>query len=405
MKHLTSVKSVCMQLYAWPGLVFVALLGGCNAITSTQINSFETRQPIADGISYFLPKSMLRATVVEAADKSRNIIVEKFDTQDETLHFLASVHLSAFSSDIINIETTNSGLLKAVTTDLTDQTVENVEKFSKLLFSSITGVPTTENRKLPDGAGIPAATLLSIEFDPFVPGQLVDANQKLAKYGYCIVVAGESNPLPGNVCERVLSNADDTQFESPYGSFVAAHSHGLYYRRPIYERVHIFRKKSDGYSEVWSSVETFANRSALLEVRLDRRAFIRMNTVLTFDAGVLTKVEITKPSEVLASLSLPITILDAVLKLPILRIQKIEADNGLRERELNARQKEIDLKAREIAIREQELSNANRSTFIVQGAQPPRALTPDERQLLLDRCDGTFGTQQQCQADIGLKQP
>ncbi|QCO03432.1 hypothetical protein D3867_15270 (plasmid) [Azospirillum argentinense] len=109
-----------------------------------------------------------------------------------------------------------------------------------------------------------------------------------------------------------------------------------------------------------------ADERSIWGIDLDRAALVQTKMDLTFMNGVLTGVEIDKPSTLLAAASLPLTILKAILTVPteILRF-RIDYDSA---KEGSAKQELATIKAQEELKKAKEASG---STSDPDKAAPP----------------------------------
>jgi hypothetical protein len=77
---------------------------------------------------------------------------------------------------------------------------------------------------------------------------------------------------------------------------------------------------------------------------IERAAFVRKVTNLTFDKGILTEVHIEKPSEVLGFMDIPVAIAKAIASIPAELVQ-VKIDYSNKEKDLaNARRAELEAK-------------------------------------------------------------
>src|SRR3546814_19555736 len=69
-------------------------------------------------------------------------------------------------------------------------------------------------------------------------------------------------------------------------------------------------------------------KAKLVEIPVTRAAFVEKTTTIDFEEGTLKQVDISKPSEVLEIVSLPVEILKAIVAIPAELIQlKIDTTN------------------------------------------------------------------------------
>lgn len=92
---------------------------------------------------------------------------------------------------------------------------------------------------------------------------------------------------------------------------------GVCYRPVLPYRVKLIG--TTGGSVAWATSSLIAllpNDAPLLSIDLHSTKFVERTGTLTFASGVLTKVDIAKPSEALAAITLPVTILNTLASIP-----------------------------------------------------------------------------------------
>jgi hypothetical protein len=178
--------------------------------------------------SYFLPKHLLRVTVLGTKDK---FTVSTATVAAPDTHTLAQVgfELSGLSSDDVKVEFDDNGLLKAVASTATDKTGEIVIEIGKVI-----GAFRVNTEEKP--------VLASYDFDPFDPRAATEVNARLKKYfkNSCVeveLVSGvwSAGCRASSKAVRVAAanvTADELRTLPPQAP-------GLYYRRPITHRVHV----------------------------------------------------------------------------------------------------------------------------------------------------------------------
>ena len=88
------------------------------------------------------------------------------------------------------------------------------------------------------------------------------------------------------------------------------------------------------------AIITLPNKAPILAVDVKRAAFVEKDTQLTFESGMLTKVDINKPSEALGFIQIPIDIAKAIVGIP----------SALLDFKINVTQKETSLLQQQAAI-------------------------------------------------------
>lgn len=77
------------------------------------------------------------------------------------------------------------------------------------------------------------------------------------------------------------------------------------------------------WHDVFSRIVMAENRSAIYSIPIERAAFVTNTYHLTFTDGALTKNIVTKPSELLALMRLPLDVVDTILDIPFKQMERL----------------------------------------------------------------------------------
>lgn len=347
--------------------------------------------------SYYLPKTILTATVTTAGE-GRDLTLGWESVVDRDYLFKVQYRQSIMHDDDLHIETTKKGFLASVQANSTDQTAAIVEAAVNIMMTSIGGKPFGGNRTLPtDGLG--TTHLMTSQFDPFDPHDFGEKNRRLGNYGYCLAVYDRINRvLPGSCMARTDESAirHDPSFERIVSW--PRSGQGFFYRRPIEHRVVVYQKKGHRWTPIWDGWHQFEQQAEILEIRVDRGSFIALQATLDFDEGVLKKYTMNKPSEMLGFMKIPTVIVNAVVQIPGLQIAAQEDALNLRERALNSQEKALALQERQLSLRSAGVGPDGREVYEVPSGATRTASVDasvrnltEEKSSFLARCRDQLG--------------
>ncbi len=328
-------------------LALAAAVSGCAHVVETSVARFAPESPGEALIGcrttlggYFLPKTFLNVKVakVGAAGTRPEYVLHHLAPivkPDNRHGFCLDYLASPFSSDQVIVRRAKSGvgtqLLQVVASNAYDQTSFIIRRLIRAAFTMLANRST---RAL--GASEVFEPLADVEFDPFDVRQTAVINDRLRKYGFCLVLENYSfNPALGSVeryCRNPLEFARrDTAFARLYAAYEAEgikpNQAGILYRPRAVYQVRIYAKDDPDGGGPWRLRKTemvpFENISPVLSLRVDRTVFAKRKTALLFDDGALTSVCIYKSSELEAAVEIPLELVKAVVALPaeILKVQ------------------------------------------------------------------------------------
>ena len=255
--------------------------------------------------------------------------------------------MSAYSSNTLTVETDPIGFLKSVEVNAKDETAAVIGQLAELAkagASASVALPSFFKASFIRFAdvGIPA---VSSDTTGGYPEVAFTATLDFSRSQIDDVAAFESqlNAIAGRytpplrfglqVTRPDLSKIDSVSND---GSRSRMCSVGVCYR-PLLPYGLALVAKHDANKEPTTlaphSWILLPNDSPLLSIDLHRTAFVERKGKLTFTEGVLTKVEVTKPSEALAVATLPVTVLKTLVSIPgellTLRINQTTSEKSL----------------------------------------------------------------------------
>jgi hypothetical protein len=263
-----------------------ALLAGCcrTLATSTYLPN---SGPCLPEFTYALPLVYARLTYNpnETKISDRVKISQEAPIADLTQVYSIVSHHSSWADDDVTFETDNQGLLKSVTINSFDQTAEFFSKVAEII--STVANPTAVNTFAPDTT--PPSKFVDIVFDP--------SNAKDVENAKRIVPELDVVPL-----------APTFEDPRPYTGPVD----GIVYRRPLPYKI-TYSYEEAGASITKSTIVMCPNRGPLAVLPLYAGPFTDTAYTLSFTSGTLTKYGIKRPSEALGFISIPGSMVRAIL--------------------------------------------------------------------------------------------
>jgi hypothetical protein len=295
------------------------------------------------GTSYYLPKKLVTidlwevrgARMIQAVDPATGrprhtaegspiyearevthhfgVLGDEKIVPDHRHHYAIQRMESAASDEVVNISLTADGLLTNVKGTVTDRSGDAVKSLAHLFSLVIRG--SMGFRGFPGGrfraldASEDPRIIARYEFDPIDPQDVARVRGALAGHGVTLEIEKQSN------CPTATSGADcDTTCDST--------SPGIYYRLPIPYRLTIHPAGVMESNRI-QALEAAVDRTYLLPneaickyVPVTRASFVRKDTELQFDQGMLTKVVTNKPSELVGFVTIPVDVATTIVGIP-----------------------------------------------------------------------------------------
>jgi hypothetical protein len=224
-----------------------------------------------------------------------------------------------------------SAFLGAVVVNSTDQSVFIINALLRSLFILITGDSDFLQRQTTTKAPVIVADL---EFDPFSSRDSAGANERLHKLGYCLVLedftfdrhrfsvdqycnapesVGSQPSKKTKAYERASTEPADPMLP------------GLMYRARHPYRLAIYRKPDPGGRGSWALMQMttveLENMSPVLSLDIRRAAFGARTANFVFNEGTLLTACVSKTSEILGAVQIPLSIAKSIVAVPASIIQ------------------------------------------------------------------------------------
>jgi len=295
--------------------------------------------------SYALPKAYLRIRVGQKKDAAPDLAlfadkkpVQVVRHSDPSLVFCLD-HLSSPAADeqvkIIKWSPDDSakaktGLLGAVVVNVTDQTAYIIRALIRTAFIALTGAPNFAPRS---ATFAEAEIIADLEFDPFERRETGTVNAQLVKHGICFMMMGpmfDSGISPDQYCNDPERQAlIVTPVYKAYRKFQETPADpnlpGLLYRPRHPYRIAIFQKKDPRGRGKWSLTQMatveMENLSPVLSLGVTRAIFANKAINFVFEQGTLKTACVSKESEALGFVQIPLEIAKGIVSVPAAIVQ------------------------------------------------------------------------------------
>lgn len=270
-------------------LVFTSLFAGLTACT---LAPPVTSRPLAvtetvaiEGLVYSLPRSVVR---IKTKDMVTAIAPIEHVPDPQRRFALEGKYLFATNDEFeFNVE---NGLLTSVTANSDDERPKAVETATEAVSSLLRGEGIEDFSQ----SGLPALPNREFVFDP-----LVAANQSVM--GYRISITPVADP---NLFERIR-RADHAHQSCQTASFCV----------PVTTPVRVRVRHPAGIDV--ETVLTVVDPTRSIGIQVNRSACAKSENAITFKDGIVTKYDVTRPSELASCLSIPLNVLHAIISAPV----------------------------------------------------------------------------------------
>lgn len=310
-------------------LVLIAPLPiGCTGLKSVPFEQNSTGRP------YFLPTGIVTLKINKTGEKDLSIKNAEVSVRpDDKFGYTLQYHPDPMSNDDLSYKTTNTGLLKEIKFTSDEQTDDFIIKLAEL-------GKETSKLLMPIPRGIvKEADSISYDamFDPFDKNDFdrvqkdikeIDSNYEIEFPALNKVHADKEQCKKDNICFRTMS------------------------QYPL-----ILKKNQKELQRVYLELPDV---SIMGNIDISRSAFVKRETTYIFDNGVLTDVSIKKPSEAVAAIEIPITVVKSITSIPSEMIAK-SLGNSTANKNLYTAQRE-ELEAKRLLIEKQlDILNKNKN--------------------------------------------
>ena len=311
----------------------IMMLAGCMALKSTRIDPTKTKDKITAeerrGIAYSLPYAKVNVKALREGEPTNNpppyyqVTIQAIYEPDPKYMFLLNPSLRCLSDDSYRIEVTN-GLLSTISSTNADKSGEVLIDLAKVAIESFklaAGVPVSAQRL---GAGPDYPKEIEFTFDPSSTCECERARRHFGKWFELKV----DRPKPEFGAWAELKEATNGQrFD------------GFFYRSVLPYQISLSNRTER--SSVSKNL-LLPNGAPILSWSPRRAALVQCVNHVTLENGTLKEVYVEKPSTALATVKVPLTILQAVVALPTDLIQLKLNYSSTNESLLKSQQAEIE---------------------------------------------------------------
>lgn len=353
-----------------PTLCIVALLfAGCTSIVKTEL-----RAGVLPGgenncgknaYSYFLPKRLLKITVNEREDLLNDAMavggkrkLRTLTIDEETISAPDSRHAlclqyqpSDTSIDELGVVRDANGLLLKVSSKAEEESGAVIVKAAEGIVDGLKAkaVGKLGRATVADGATDAKKFRLlgNFTFDPHDQDEMRDLNNTLYHYGYCLHLDAKD--------DAHVPAWSPAQCTSPNGNISqVTHTasltnppkdmNGILYRPMLSHRlVVMYNPDPINQPSAWRRARAVSvqlpNAAPTFVVGVERALFTERTTDLTFDAGVLSDVVVTKGSELDEFVSMPLRLAQLIVSFPAqvlqIRVNRTTNVNALLQAQQN----------------------------------------------------------------------
>jgi hypothetical protein len=320
------------------------ILTGCQMLSTTSLLDASGATCQSATGEYYLPKKNI--TIVVHQDPTNNFYTLKLD-QGETVADRSQAYcldfLSSITSDDLVVVNRQAGLLQSIRANTADQSAAIISTVIDAAAAAATGDPNG----VPLRAGVfnnkDLTEIANYAFDPFDRYRLAQINDAISTYGFCVFVEEQTVVRAGYAeVQRYCDHPSDFVKSSeppelPLGASTVGldAKTGILYRSNRARRIDVMRRRDPGSGKPWglytSKLFEMPNEAPIFSVSVDRSFFVTRETNLTFNNGVLTDVQIKKPSEALVVAQLTLKLAQTIVAIPgqIIRV-RVQAENNTR---------------------------------------------------------------------------
>lgn len=283
-------------------LCFLANCGCTSAIlqSSQKPHNINTNVLDPNELGYFLPKGLIRLAMNQ---DTKGVLVLTIETQyipDPDHFYTFKYNPNPGCDDEISITLDANGMLSDINVTATDKSAAIVGKILEIAKEAAK-IPLAYPAKV---RGPEALPLIDTIFDPniFLENRTDEIKKLKTQW---------QDYLSDITLEPKTQGVTKEEEPSP--------QNGIYYRPLLPYELTLTGDKN--YKFVKTVTILLPNKSPILSLDIRRAPFVQKVTHLTFASGVLTEVHITKPSEILGAMDIPLNIVKTITSLPTDLIQ------------------------------------------------------------------------------------
>lgn len=352
------------------------------------------------------PKKALPAELELALMAPSIVGVEK--GPDPSAQYLLSLSPSAMSDDHFCIGLTETGLLKSVNIVTADRSADIVVKLAETVAVAVGGVPGVDaglenfdvaGSQRQDGIEVwDKAPFVEVLIDPDNENEIKAAQSVIRNAFRARAESAKRNPSGVLKASDREIDAKAVKFRFASDRFggdslisingghattpvaPVGPASGIFYRVPV-QRLFTVSPVAGLGGKSQSTLAILPDRSSAASIEVTRGPLIRKGTRLVLTDGMLTLVDINKPSEGLAAASLPLNVAGAIIETPARFFTAIAAATKSETALLNAKAELLQAEAEILKVRQGEDGEVpagaafSNSTAIASNPTAPAAFT------------------------------
>lgn len=294
------------------------------------------------GSYYFLPKTRIKIDGVPGKDNSYAVTIAQVNEPDRDHRYFLSYHPNGFAEDIYTVTVDSKGLLQTLNLQAEDKTPAIINKLADTAVSVLSAAENAAGlvRKqagtpTPNPCDPPPQLAFSVAFDPQDYDEYWRAKKLLGKAKFELTVCPEPRTSKPNECstsdaKQVVQGARPAS-ESEQHSLS---SNGVFFHPPTTITITVKPLDYECLRLVQTTDVRIPDRHEVAVFDLTRLALVKRTTNLAFVDGNLTTVNETRPSQVLAGVTIPA---DLAAKVAAAIPALIKIQNDTANAEINAR--------------------------------------------------------------------
>ena len=287
------------------GALALALIG-CGSVFTTSSEPIGSFPVNALGSYYFLPKTRIKIDGTPNKDSSSYAItVSQINEPDRNHRYFLLYHRNALAEDTYTVTVDGKGLLQTLNLQAEDKTPAIINKIADTIVSGISAATNAMalEAKKPCDSTLPLPQPFSIVFDPQDIGEYLDAQRVVNDFKIDVFPPPESETTTSrssSVGKQIMpSTRSPSSVELKNGS-----ADGVFFHPPTTVTIKVTPKNACLRLAQITDIR-IPDQHQLAVFDLRRMALVKRTTNLAFVEGNLTTVTETRPSQVLAAVTIP----------------------------------------------------------------------------------------------------
>jgi hypothetical protein len=345
------------------GCLVASALSACQMLDSERLSTSlseggSTATCQSNAGTYFLPRRLITIELTEMTGKAAgfgiNIVQDNTDyVADRNESYCLDFLLSYLSADRVGIQRNKQGLLERVYTQAEDKT----PKIAKEAIQATADLIASEGARSLSRSLRPQIqikdkpnVIASFQFDPFVEREAREANNALSEYGFCVFVDARNDPFApewsSDICKEIVAGKSasaktkrgsiDPALISKYGPSYprsglkifdpnpvapTIQERGILYRPELSHSLVVLQKpdpksRHTQWRAAGSQRIIMPNAAPAFVLEVKRAAFVKAETDIQLQNGLLKNVSVNKPSELLAVSNVTLAAAQIVVDIP-----------------------------------------------------------------------------------------